>query len=210
MGAVASVFEPIARRCPENTPDLWTKVINEQRRLVVDTRRMLGLDWSYKVDCKVHGHNQRCTTPDQTATYRDDTIITIPEAQASSIGGKITELFESPGASDCTIQGQTICPNCAADITTTMCDWTLLPCTSGNLPDRLFFRSVGVFTGNYGQPPTPSLSLTFGAVYSLVAAERNHFTSQFRSGLPRRRLFKSLSRTVTCTRELTNIVMCYS
>ncbi|CAM9238959.1 unnamed protein product, partial [Ascophyllum nodosum] len=55
----------------------------------------------------------------------------------------------------------------------------------------LFFRSVGVFTGNYGQSPTPSLSLTFGVEYSLVgisyhlpvglSAERNHFTSQFRS-----------------------------
>ena len=39
MGAVASVFEAIARRCPENTPDPWTKDINEQRRLVVATRR---------------------------------------------------------------------------------------------------------------------------------------------------------------------------
>ena len=56
---------------------------------------------------------------------------------------------------------------------------------------NVFFRSVGVFTGNYGQSPIPSLSLTFGAEYSLVgisyhlpvglSAERNHFTSQFRS-----------------------------
>ena len=94
MGAVASVFEAIARRCPENTPDPWTKDINKQRRLVVATRRVLGLDWSYKVDCNVHDHNQRRTTPDQTATYRDATITTIPEAQGSSIGGKITEFFE--------------------------------------------------------------------------------------------------------------------
>ena len=189
MGAVASVLGAIARRCPENTPDPWTKGINEQRRLVVATRRVLGLDWSYKVDCNVHDHNQRRTTPDQTATCRDATIITISEAQASSIGGKITEFFESPGASDLSIQGQTICPHCAADIIITMFDW--LPCTPGNAPDRLFFRSVRVFTGNYGQSPTPSLSLTFGADYSLVdisyhlpvglSAERNHFTSQFRS-----------------------------
>ena len=168
IDAVASVFEAIARRCPGNTPDPWTKDINEQRRLFVATRRVLGLDWSYKVDCNVHDHNQRRTTPDQTATYRDATIITIPEAQSSSIGGKITEFFESPGASDLSIQGQTICPQCAADVTITMCDWTLLPCTSGNAPDRLFFRSVGVFTGNYGQSPTPSLSLTFGVEYSVV------------------------------------------
>ena len=103
MGAVASVFEAIARRCPENTPDPWTKDINEQRRLVVATRRVLGLDWSYKIDCNVHDHNQRCITPDQTATYRDATIITIPEAQASSMGGKITEFFESQGASDLSV-----------------------------------------------------------------------------------------------------------
>ena len=192
MGVVASVFEAITRRYPENTPDPWTKDINEQRRVVVATRHVLGLDWSYKADCNVHGHNQQRTIPDQTATYRDATIITIPEAQASSIGGKIKEeFFESPGASDLSIQGQTICPHCAADITITMCDWTLLPCTSGNASDRLFLRSVGVFTGNYGQFPTPSLSLTLGAEYSLVgisyhlpvglSAERNHFTSQFRS-----------------------------
>ena len=81
MGAVASVFEAIARRYPENTPDPRTKDINKQRRLVVATRRVLGLDWSYKVDCNVHDHNQRRTAPDQTATYRDATIITIPEAQ---------------------------------------------------------------------------------------------------------------------------------
>ena len=87
-GAVASVFEAIARRCPENTPDPWTKDINKQRRLVVATRRVLGLDWSYKVDCNVPDHNQRHTTPDQTATCRDATIITTPEAQASSIGEK--------------------------------------------------------------------------------------------------------------------------
>ena len=159
--------------------------------LVVATRRVLGLDWSYEIDCNVHDHDQRRTIPDQTATYRDATIITIPEAQASSIGGKITEFFESPGASGLSIQGQTICPHCAADITITMCDWTLLPCTSGNAPDRLFFRSAGVLTGNYGQSSTPSLSLTFGVEYSLVSilyhlsvglsAERNHFTSQFRS-----------------------------
>ena len=189
MNAVSSVFETITRRCPENTPDPCTKDINEQRRLVVATRRVLGLDWSYKVDCNVHDHIQRRTTPDQTVTYRDAAIITIPEAQASSIGGKITEFFESPGASDLSIQGQTICPHCA--ITITKCDWTLLPCTSGNAPDRLFFRSVGVFTSNYGQSPTPSLLLTFGAEYSLVgisyhlsvglSAERKHFTSQFRS-----------------------------
>ena len=191
MGAVASVFEAIARCCPENTPDPWTKHINEQRRLVVATRRVLGLDWSYKVDCNVHDHNQRRNTPDQTATCRDATIITIPEAQASSIDGKIAEFFESPGASDLSIQGQTICPHCAADIIITMCDWTLLPCTSGNAPCRLFFRSIGLSSDNYGQCPTPSLSLTFGAEYSLVgisyhlpvglSAERNHFTSQFRS-----------------------------
>ena len=190
MGAVASVFEAIARRCPENTPDSWTRDINEQRRLVVATGRVLGLDWSYKVDCNVHDHNQRRTTLDQTATYRDATI-TIPEAPASSIGGKTTGFFESPGESDLLIQRQTIYPHCAADITITMRDWTLLPCTSGNAPDRLFFRSVGVFTGNYGQSPTPSLSLTFGAEYSLVSisyhltvglsAEQNHFTSQLRS-----------------------------
>ena len=191
MGTVTPVFEAIARLCPENTPDPWTKDINQQRRLVVATRCVLGLDWSYKVDCNVHDHNQRRTTPDQTATYRDATIITIPEAQASSIGGKTTKFFESPGASDLSIQGQTICPHCAADITITMCDWILLPSTLGNAPDRLFFRSAGVLTGNYGQSPTPSLSLTFGAEYSLVgisyhlpvglSAERTHFTSQFTS-----------------------------
>ena len=179
MGAVASVFEAIARRCPENTPDPWTMDINEQRRLVVATRRVLGLDWSYKVDCNVHDNNQLRTTPDRTATYRDATIITIPEAQASSIGGKITEFFESPGASDLSIQGQTICPQCAADITITMCDWTLLPCTSGNAPDRLFFRSAGVFTGNYGQSPTPSLSLTFGTEYIPLWASHLIFLSGY-------------------------------
>ena len=110
MDAVASVFEAIARRCPENTPGPWTKDINEQRRLVVATRRVLGLDWSYKVNCNVHDHNQRRTTPDQTATYRDTTIITILEAQASSIGGKITEFFESPGASDLSTQGKPFAP----------------------------------------------------------------------------------------------------
>ena len=57
MGTVASIFEAITRRCPENTPDPWTKDINEKRRLVVATRRVLGLDWSYKVDCNVHDHN---------------------------------------------------------------------------------------------------------------------------------------------------------
>ena len=91
MRAVASVFEAIARRCSENTPDPCTKDINEQLRLIVATRHVLGLDWSYKVDCNVHDHNQRRTTCDQTATYRDATIITIPETQASSIGGKIAD-----------------------------------------------------------------------------------------------------------------------
>ncbi|CAM9104182.1 unnamed protein product [Ascophyllum nodosum] len=38
MGGVAFVFKAIARRCPENTPDPWTKDIDEQRRLVVATR----------------------------------------------------------------------------------------------------------------------------------------------------------------------------
>ena len=98
MGAVASVFEAIARRYLENTPVPWTNDINEQRRLVVATGCVSGIDWSYKVDCNVHDHNQRRTAPDQTATYRDATIITIPEAQASSIGGKITEFFQSPGS----------------------------------------------------------------------------------------------------------------
>ena len=51
MGAVASVFEAIARRCPENTPDPWTMDINEQRRLAVAIRRVLGLDWIYKLQC---------------------------------------------------------------------------------------------------------------------------------------------------------------
>ena len=110
MGAIASVFEAIAKRCPDNTPDPWTKDINEQRHLVVATRRVLGLDWSYKIDCNVHDHSQPRTTPDQTAIYRDATMISIPEAQASSIGGKIMEFFESPGALDLSIQGQTICP----------------------------------------------------------------------------------------------------
>ena len=191
MGAVASVFEAIARRCPEYTPNPWTKDVNEQRRLVLATRRALGLDWNYEVDCNVDDHNQRRVTPAQTATYRDATVITIPETQASSIGEKITEFFESPEASDLSIPGQTICPHCAAGTTITMCSWTLLPCTPDNAPDRLFFRSFGVFAGNYGQSPTPSLSLTFGAEYSLVgisyhlptglSSERNHFTSQFRS-----------------------------
>ena len=97
MGAVASVSKAIARRYPENTLDPRTKDINKQRRLVVATRRVLGLDWSYKVDCNVHDYNQRRTTPDQTATYRDVTIITIPDAQASSIGELRTALmFAAP------------------------------------------------------------------------------------------------------------------
>ena len=62
MGSVTSVFEAIGRRCPGNTPDPWTKDINEQRRLVVATRRVLGLDWSYKVHCNGCA-NVCCTSP---------------------------------------------------------------------------------------------------------------------------------------------------
>ena len=213
MGAVASVFEAIARRCPENTPDPWTKDINKQRRLVVATRRVLGLDWSYKVDCNVHNHNQRRTTLDQTATCRDATIITTPEAQASSIGGKITEFPESRGASDLSIQEQTICPHCAADITITMCDWTLLPCSSGNALDRLFFRSVGVFTGNYGQSPTPSLSPTFGTESSwashiifLSGNQQSETTSLHSSGQEGAGLSTIASMEVSLPRHLSLIL----
>lgn len=192
MGAVDSVFEAIARRCPHNVPDCWPTDANERQRLVVCTRGFFGLDWAYSVDCHVNDHRQRRTTPAQSARYRDATIITIPDGHASSIGAKISTFLSSAGgASDLAFGGEALCPHCADGISQTMCEWRLLPHSAENAPDRLFFKSAEVFRGAPGERPAPSLKLTLAAEYSLVgvsyhfavggSSTRNHFTTQFRA-----------------------------
>ncbi|CAM9268752.1 unnamed protein product, partial [Ectocarpus fasciculatus] len=45
MGDVASVFEAIAARCPQEGSPIWPDNFNDQQNRVVRTRREFGLDW---------------------------------------------------------------------------------------------------------------------------------------------------------------------
>lgn len=78
MGAVASVFEAIAKRCPMGGSDVWPLNVNIQRNLVATTRNIFGLDWRYSIDCDMGNHSHLHVTADQSARLRDATIITVP------------------------------------------------------------------------------------------------------------------------------------
>ncbi|CAN0166602.1 unnamed protein product [Scytosiphon promiscuus] len=189
MGAVASVFEGVVRACPENGSYLWPQDLGDQRRRVVSTRRAFGLDWRYSNNCGIGDHSSREVTPDQSASLRNATVITIPNGSSASFQEKVLGVFSSGLTSDLSIPGESPCPSCADCVQQTLCDWTLLSFTAVTAPDRLFLRSSSVFQGLAGLPMSASLTLTMGVEYSLVGVsyhfavggvERNHFISQLR------------------------------
>ena len=153
------------------------------------TRRDFGLDWRYANNCSVGNHNTLPVTPDHSARLRQATVITIPDGASTTFQDKVIEFFESAAASDLAVPTQSLCPYCADGLHETLCDWTLLQWTVQTAPDRIFFRSSGVFRGLHDQPMSPSMTFTMGASYSLVgvsyhlalgAGPRNHFVSQVR------------------------------
>ena len=130
-------------------------------------------------------------TPDQSARLRHATVITIPNgASTTSLQEHVSDFFRSSAPTDLAIPGQSLCPYCADSVHENSCDWTLLPWTSDNAPDRVFFRSSCIFRGLHGQPMATSATFTVGASYSLVGvsyfvalgggSRRNHFVSQVR------------------------------
>ena len=191
MGAIASVFEAMCKKPSDDCQQPWPSDVDDRRNLVVTTRRILGLDWAYKMNCGIADHNVRRTTSDQIASYRDATVITLPDRPSSTFAKHVTDFLESEEASDLSIRGLSPCPFCADDLSLSMCHWQLLPFRAPEAPDRVFFRSARVFRGEGSLPPTPSMTLTLGDVdYVLVgvsyhvavgsSAERNHFVSQFK------------------------------
>ncbi|CAN0497974.1 unnamed protein product, partial [Ectocarpus sp. 12 AP-2014] len=189
MGDVASVFEAIAARCPQEGSPIWPDNFNDQQNRVVRTRREFGLDWRYANSCPVSNHSNLDITPDQTAALRNATVITIPNGTATTFHHKVQEFFSSGQASDLSIPGTSLCPFCAAGLGQTLCDWTLLPWTDHTAPSRVFFRSPEVFRGLHGRPMSPSPTLSMGAAYSLVGvsyhiaiggSRKNHFVTQLR------------------------------
>ena len=189
MGDVASVFEAIAARCPQEGSPIWPDNFNDQQNRVVRTRREFGLDWQYANSCPVSNHSNLEIAPDQTAALRDATVITIPNGTAATFHHKVQEFFSSGQASDLSIPGTSLCPFCAAGLSQTLCDWTLLPWTEHTAPNRVFFRSPEAFRGLHGRPMSPSPTLSMGAAYSLVGvsyhiaiggSRKNHFVTQLR------------------------------
>ena len=126
MGAVASVFEAISRRCPDAAPSPWPTNIDHQRHLVINTRRALGLDWHYSVDCDLGNHSHLETTSDHVARLRDATIITVPNGSYATVADTMEGFITSNNASDFSIQGQALCPFCADGVSQTMCEWKFL------------------------------------------------------------------------------------
>lgn len=95
MGAVASMYEVIARRCPE-VCQVWPANVNIQHNLVLSTRRAFGLDWSYSNDCTIGHHNDLRTTADQSASrLRDATVITLPNGHFGSFQENVSEFLNS-------------------------------------------------------------------------------------------------------------------
>ena len=116
MGDVASVFEAIAARCPQEGSPIWPDNFNDQQNRVVRTRREFGLDWRYANSCPVSNHSNLEIAPDQTAALRDATVITIPNGTATTFHHKVQEFFSSGQASDLSIPGTSLCPFCAAGL----------------------------------------------------------------------------------------------
>ncbi|CAM9122980.1 unnamed protein product [Ectocarpus sp. 8 AP-2014] len=189
MGDVASVFEAIAARCPQEGSPIWPDNFNDRQNRVVRTRREFGLDWRYANSCPLGNHSNLEITPDQSAALRNATIITIPNGAATTFHEKVREFFSSGQASDLSIPGTSLCPFCAAGLSQTLCDWTLLPWTVHIAPNRVLFRSTEVFQGLHGRPMSPSPTLFMAAAYSLVGvshhiahggSRKNHFVTQLR------------------------------
>ncbi|CAN0541471.1 unnamed protein product, partial [Ectocarpus sp. 12 AP-2014] len=84
MGDVASVFEAIAARCPQEGSPIRPDNFNDQQSRVVRTRREFGLDWRYANSCPVGNHSNLEITSDQTAALRNATVITIPNGAATT------------------------------------------------------------------------------------------------------------------------------
>ena len=145
MGAVASVIEAIARRCHDPEGDSTPDNVDDQHRLVVSAPRSFGLHWRYANNCPHNNHHRRQITPDQSARLRDATVITIPHRHLTSVGGNVEEFFRLGQPSNLSIPTQSLCPYCAASVSETVCDWSLLPWSSQTAPDRVFFRFTGVF-----------------------------------------------------------------
>jgi len=143
MGNVAGVFEAIGRPCPQEGSPLWPDSIFTQRALVARTRR--GFDWRYANNCPVSGHSECEVTPDQSASLRVATVITIPNEVSATFQDNFFDFFRSSAPTDLTIPGQSLCPYCADSLRERLCDWTVLPWTPATAPDRIFFRSSCVF-----------------------------------------------------------------
>ena len=119
MGAVASVFEAIAKRCPEPAHG-WPHNVNVQHNLVLFTRKAFGLDWRYSIDCTIGNHSDLHITADQSARLRNATVITVPNGNSASFQEKL-DFFTSGEASDLAIPGQSPCPYCAENIALHTC-----------------------------------------------------------------------------------------
>ena len=96
----------MSRRCPDAAPSPWPTNMDHQRRLVINTRCTLGLEWHYSVDCKVGNHIYLDTTSDHVPRLRDATVITVPNGSYATIAGKIEGFITSNDASDHSIEGQ--------------------------------------------------------------------------------------------------------
>ncbi|CAM9571321.1 unnamed protein product [Ectocarpus sp. 4 AP-2014] len=168
MGDVVSVSEAIAARCPQEGSRIWPDNFNDRQNWVVRTRRGFGLDWRYANSCPLGNHSNLEISPDQSAALRNATVITIPNGAATTCHEKVRDFFSSGQALDLSIPGTSPCPFCAAGLSQTLCDWTLLPWTVHTAHNRVLFRSTEVFQGLHGRPMSPSPTLFMGAAYSLV------------------------------------------
>lgn len=151
------------------------------------------MDWLFNNDCPLSDHNQRTISTDQSGRLRNPSAVTIPiTASGQPFEIAVERFFSTGSGQDIAMPGGSLCPFCAASMHERYCQWRLLPWTSLNAPDRLFFKiaAVAVLPQQH-EPATFSPTLTLGVEYSLVGVAYhtgcglnglpNHFVSQFRS-----------------------------
>ncbi|CAM9914347.1 unnamed protein product, partial [Ectocarpus sp. 6 AP-2014] len=111
MGDVASAFEAIAARYPQEGSPIWPDNFNDRQNRVVRTRREFGLDWRYGNSCPLGNHSNLEITPDQSAALRNATVITIPNGASTTLHEKVRKLSPLARHRICPFRGHPCAPS---------------------------------------------------------------------------------------------------